>query len=109
MYQAAERTGCRPARNGEAETHTHLGACLFKLPDGALPDYVPQLYNRWRRHPVDRPPFNHRLSGAWLAKLRPAWEILDDVHLGQHLFHIALPYQRCWPCHASTTWRCSIR
>lgn len=69
----------------------HLGgSSILRIPDGARVDFVRRLYDDWRNHPVTRSPFNYRLSPSG-SKLRPEWEVMDDVDLSQHFFHLALP------------------
>jgi WS/DGAT/MGAT family acyltransferase len=75
-----------------AETPMHLGgACIFRMPKDAGPDYVRRLYDTWRGIEVTRSPLNYRLTRAATTDIRPAWEVLEHVDLGQHLFHLALP------------------
>lgn len=75
-----------------AESPMHLGgACIFRLPEDAGPDYVRRLYETWRRIKVTRSPLNYRLTRTTVTDIRPAWEVLERVDLGQHLFHLALP------------------
>ncbi len=74
-------------------TPTHMGGgSLFRLPPGAGKDFVRRLHDRWIKFPIDRAPFNYRLSRAPLSRIRPQWEILDAVELSQHFFRVALPY-----------------
>ncbi len=74
-------------------TPTHMGGgSVFRLPEGAGKDFVRRLHDRWSRSPIDRAPFNYRLSRAAFSRIRPQWEILDAVDLGQHFFRIALPH-----------------
>ena len=75
-----------------AETPMHLGgACIFRMPEDAGPDYVRRLYEAWRGIKVTRSPLNYRLTRTAVTDIRPAWEVLEHVDLGQHLFHLALP------------------
>ena len=73
----------------------HIGFLLtFKLPPNAPDDYMQRLHERLERHPVDASPFNLRLAGRpGLRKLKPEWETVNNVDLGYHLRHEALP----WP------------
>jgi diacylglycerol O-acyltransferase len=74
-------------------TPMHIGGgSVFRLPQGAGNDFVRRLHDRWRKFPIDRAPFNYRLSRAALSRVRPQWEIVDNVVLSQHFFRIALPY-----------------
>jgi diacylglycerol O-acyltransferase / wax synthase len=68
------------------------GLQVFKVPDGASPHYVSELFADLRSHPVSAAPFNYRLSHGVMGKLMPSWEILDDIDLDYHLRHSALPY-----------------
>jgi len=74
-------------------TPTHIGGgSLYRLPAGAGKDYVRRLYERWKKFPVNRAPFNYRLAPTSWSRIRPNWDVLDQVDLSQHLFHLALPY-----------------
>lgn len=68
------------------------GASVFKLPKSAPPDFVGRLYQQWSNHPVESTPFNYRLSRAKRGRLLPNWEVLDNVDLRQHFYHVRLPY-----------------
>ena len=76
------------------ETPMHIGGVqVLRLPRGAGKDYVRKLHDRYLGTPVTGAPFNYRLvpKGGMLGM--PAWEVLDEVPLQQHLFRHALP----WP------------
>ena len=75
------------------ETPMHIGGVqVLKLPPRVGRDYVRQAREHMMRFPADGAPFNYRLaSGAGKLGL-PAWEVLDEVDLEEHVFHHALPY-----------------
>lgn len=95
---------------------THIGGLeIFHLPRGAKEDFMQKLFQSMRATPVHAEPFNYRLAMvpepkrpsrlgalAWLAptprnkgkpkgKLVRRWEVLDEVHVGEHLYLHALP------------------
>ncbi len=76
------------------ETPMHIGGVqVLRLPGGAGKDYVRKLHDRYLATPVTGAPFNYRLARKGGPLGMPAWEVLDEVPLKQHLFHHALP----WP------------
>jgi diacylglycerol O-acyltransferase len=76
------------------ETPMHIGGVqVLRLPRGAGKDYVRKLHDRYLAIPVTGAPFNYRLAPRGGSLGMPAWEVLDEVPLQQHLFHHALP----WP------------
>lgn len=76
------------------ETPMHVGGIqILRLPRGAGPDYVSRQRDRVLRFPADGAPFNYRLAHRGRVPGIPAWEVLDRVDLGEHVFHHGLP----WP------------
>lgn len=76
------------------ETPMHIGGVqVLRLPPRAGRDYVRKLHDRYLATPVTGAPFNYRLAPKGGPLGMPAWEVLDEVPLRQHLFHHALP----WP------------
>lgn len=79
-----------------AETRTtpvHVaGLQVFKMPEGASPHFVSELYSSMRGFPVTAEPFNYQLVGGLAGKLLPTWEIRDDVDLDYHFRYSALPH-----------------
>lgn len=67
------------------------GASILRLPAGAGRNYVKNLYESWCRVDVGLPPFNYQLAPRSRLGILPAWEIVDDVDVTQHLFRVALP------------------
>jgi len=75
------------------QTPMHVaGLQVFKLPAGAKPHFVSQLFAELRRYPVTAIPFTYRLSGGLSGKLLPSWEVSGDVDIDYHVRHSALPY-----------------
>lgn len=64
----------------------------FRIPSGAPPHFVSELYAYMRGFPVSAEPFNYQVAGGLRGKLRPSWEIRDDIDLDYHLRFSALPY-----------------
>lgn len=76
------------------ETPMHIGGVqVLRLPRAAGKDYVRKLHDRYLGTPVTGTPFNYRLVPKGGSLGMPAWEVLNEVPLQQHLFHHALP----WP------------
>jgi diacylglycerol O-acyltransferase / wax synthase len=74
------------------ETPMHVGGLhVFKLPRGASPHFVTQLFDEFRTHAVSVPPLNYRLTGDLASKVLPSWEVVDAVDLDYHVRHSALP------------------
>lgn len=63
---------------------------VFKIPDGAPPDYVRQLFATLSSYPVIAAPFSYRLGKKGRT---PVWEILDEreIDIGYHVRRAALP------------------
>jgi diacylglycerol O-acyltransferase len=68
------------------------GLQIFRVPEGASPHFVSELYDYMRGFPVVTEPFNYRLDRRLSGKLLPQWEIRDDVDLDYHLRYSALPH-----------------
>lgn len=64
---------------------------LFSRPDNAPADFVAQLEEEFRRHPVTSPPFNYLLKQGRFLTERPKWQALEHVDLDQHFSRIELP------------------
>jgi len=66
---------------------------VLSLPPRARADFVARLVDRLRRQPINNPPWNYRLAQQSLlaSKLAPAWEIVPDEDVNDHIFHHALP------------------
>lgn len=64
----------------------------YRLPEGAGQEWLGQMLERMRQHPVDQSPFNLRLKHGLLSKLLPAWEVDTAIDIDYHLRHAALPY-----------------
>jgi WS/DGAT/MGAT family acyltransferase len=76
-----------------AETPMHIGGVqILRLPRGAGRDYVRKLRDRLQSIPVSAP-FNYRYAPGGMVPVLPAWEVLSQVDLREHIFHHALP----WP------------
>ena len=76
------------------ETPMHIGGVqILRKPRGAGRDYVRKLRDQLVRIPVRGAPFNYRYTASGLVPGIPAWEVLDEVDLREHVFHHALP----WP------------
>ena len=73
----------------------HIAFLLtLRLPPGASPAYLQDLYAKLLRYPVDAEPFNLLLvQREGIGRLAPQWKLADTVDLDYHLRHIALP----WP------------
>ena len=75
------------------QTPMHIGGIqVLKLPRGAGPDFVHKLRQRMLGFAADGAPFNYRLTRSGGGLGMPAWEVLDEVDLDEHVFHHALPY-----------------
>ena len=76
-----------------AQTPMHIGGVqILRLPRGEGVDYVRKVVEQVMRHPADGAPFNYRLAAGSGPLGMPAWEVLDDVDLSEHVFRHALPY-----------------
>jgi diacylglycerol O-acyltransferase / wax synthase len=75
------------------DTPMHIGFMLtFKLPKGAPADYMQKLHAKLERFAVDVEPFNLKLAQKeGFGKLAPEWVVDDNIDLGYHLRHEALP------------------
>jgi WS/DGAT/MGAT family acyltransferase len=74
------------------KTPMHVaGLQIFKLPKNAPSDFMQGLVSYFRSFPVTTAPFNLRLVKSGMAKLAPAWEVVNDVEIDYHLRHSALP------------------
>ena len=74
------------------EMPMHVGGLhVFRIPPRAPAHFVARLYEEMRAHPVSVPPLNYRLAGGLAGKVLPSWEVADDVDLGYHFRHSALP------------------
>jgi WS/DGAT/MGAT family acyltransferase len=74
------------------ETPMHVGGLqIFKIPRGESPHFVASLFDKLRTYPVSVPPLNYRLAGGVAGKVIPSWEVAEEVDLGYHLRHSALP------------------
>src|SRR5512139_1548429 len=74
------------------ETPMHVGGLqIFSIPRGASPHFVASLFSRLQAYPVSVSPLNYRLAGGVAGKVLPSWEVAEDVDLGYHLRHSALP------------------
>ncbi len=74
-------------------TPMHVAGLLtFKLPEGAAPDYLRELFAFMRSQAVTLPPFNARIVRKGLSRLAPAWEEAPQIDIDYHLRHSALPY-----------------
>lgn len=75
------------------ETPMHIGGVqVLKMPPRAGRDYVRRMRERMVQFPADGAPFNYRLASGAGKLGMPAWEVLDEVDLEEHVFHHALPY-----------------
>jgi diacylglycerol O-acyltransferase / wax synthase len=73
-------------------TPMHVGGLLtFRLPEGAPPDYLRDLFDFMRSQPIITAPFCERLARR-SGRLRPAWEPVVNIDIDYHLRHSALPY-----------------
>lgn len=76
------------------ETPMHIGGVqILRKPRGAGRDYVRKLRDQLLRIPARAAPFNYRYAASGLVPGVPAWQVLDEVDLREHVFHHALP----WP------------
>ena len=74
------------------ETPMHVGGLqVFRIPPRTPAHFVARLYDEMRAYPVSVPPLNYRLAGGLTGKVLPSWEVADDVDLGYHFRHSALP------------------
>ena len=74
------------------ETPMHVGGLqVFKVPPRAPAHFVAKLYAKLRTFPVTVPPLNYRLTGGIAGTVMPSWEVVEDVDLGYHVRHSALP------------------
>lgn len=66
---------------------------VFRIPDGAPPDYLHQLAARMRQAPVTGQRFNWVLSKGLAGKVVPSWTVLppEDIEIDYHFRHSALP------------------
>jgi len=80
-------------RMESTQTPMHTASLLiFRLPAGAPPDYLQQLFLYMRRLPfAASPPFCYRLRRGLFGRLVPRWEPVAKVDLDYHLRHSALP------------------
>lgn len=77
-----------------ATTPMHIGGIsVFGLPPDTPTDFVVRLVGRLRQQPVNNPPWNYRLARQSFlrSKLAPAWEVVPDEAVGDHLMRHALP------------------
>jgi len=75
-------------------TPMHIGGySVFSLPATAPTNFVARLLARLRKQPINNPPWNYRLATQSLLQstLAPAWEIVLDENVNDHLSHHALP------------------
>ena len=74
------------------ETPMHVGGLqIFRIPTGAPPHFVSNVFAELRKFPVSASPLNYRLTGGVAGAVMPSWEVADTVDLGYHLRHSALP------------------
>jgi WS/DGAT/MGAT family acyltransferase len=74
-------------------TPMHVAGLLtFKLPPGAPPEYLRELFAFMRSQAVTMPPFSSRVVRKGLQRLAPSWEEAADIDIDYHLRHSALPY-----------------
>lgn len=74
-------------------TPMHVAGLLtFKVPQGAPPDYLRELFAFMRSQAVTMPPFSSRAVRKGLKRLAPVWEEVPDIDIDYHLRHSALPY-----------------
>ena len=76
------------------QTPMHVaGVQILRKPRGAGRDYVRKLREKLLSIPVSGAPFNYEYASGGPLPGMPAWNVLDDVDLREHVFHHALP----WP------------
>jgi WS/DGAT/MGAT family acyltransferase len=76
------------------ETPMHVGGVqVFRKPRGAGRDYVRKLRDGLMKIPASGAPFNYRYKASGRIPGVPAWQVLEEVDLREHVFHHALP----WP------------
>jgi diacylglycerol O-acyltransferase len=63
----------------------------FKLPPGAPPTYLRDLFAFMKSQPITTPPFCYKLAQNRLKSLAPAWVEDHDIDIDYHLRHSALP------------------
>lgn len=74
-------------------TPMHIGALLtFTLPDQAPDTFLHELANGFRDIKAPVPPWNHKFKGGLAKTLAPAIEEVQDIDLGYHFRHLALPH-----------------
>jgi WS/DGAT/MGAT family acyltransferase len=74
-------------------TPMHVAGLLtFRLPPGAPPDYLRELFAFMRSQAVTMPPFSSRVVRKGLKRLAPVWEEAPDIDIDYHLRHSALPF-----------------
>jgi diacylglycerol O-acyltransferase len=74
------------------EQPMHVGSLqLFKLPDGAGPDWVPKLYQSMLEATEIRALFRRRPARSLRSLGVWTWEVDDEIDLEHHVRHSALP------------------
>lgn len=74
-------------------TPMHVGGLLvFQLPTGAAPNYLRKLHTQLQSANTPTHPFNCRIRPDTLNRLRPKWEVVEDLDFDYHVRHSALPY-----------------
>src|SRR5689334_13141195 len=73
-------------------TPMHVGALLvFRLPDGAPPDFLRNLLKQMRERPFMPSPFDCKLMQRGVNRLLPYWQPVE-MDMDYHTRHSALPY-----------------
>ncbi len=70
----------------------HIGSLArFSLPAGRGSEYILELVQSMRAHPITASPFNYRLAQGAMGRWMPSWEIEEDIDLDYHVRHSGLP------------------
>jgi diacylglycerol O-acyltransferase len=67
------------------------GLIICQVPDGAVPNFVPDLVADMKRDGAVTDPFGRRVSHRGWGRLWPRWESAEPVDLEQHVRTCALP------------------
>jgi len=75
-----------------ARTPMHVaGLMIFELPEGARPDFVGEVVQRFRACKVFHNPWNYRLQRASRLQFMPQLQEVHDIDMEYHVRHLALP------------------
>lgn len=75
-----------------SRTPMHVaGLMIFGLPEGAKPEFVSNLVQRFRACRVFNNPWNYRLQRASRLQFLPRLQEVHDIDMEYHVRHLALP------------------